>query len=206
MKSFTCALTLLAAVLAVLVLPATAQAVEISFFRGKTADVEFYSTDPTGCMVTSVVVTAMENRYFSPPAPLETNASADVNIGLYNICTSELTFCGDGSFDLPDGAFKLTGLLASATLNLTGVIHDGCFGTNRPFTLALTWTGEGEVFRGRSHSSTHSPGHHVSYRQSGQSRDATVAGRITLDGTPLPLDTHSGALSKASNGTITRSP
>lgn len=205
MKTFTCALTLLAAVLAVLVLPSAAQAVEVSFFRGKTAVVEFYSTDPTGCFVTSVTVFASENRYFNPPAPQEANASADFTIHLFNSCTGEQMACGAGSFDLPDGAFNVTGPLTSATLNGAGEVHDICTGTDRPITVALTWTGEGELAWGRSHSSTHSPGHHVLYRQSGQQRDATVAGTMTLDGTPLSLGTGIGYLTKTNNGTITRS-
>lgn len=205
MKRSTCALTLLAAVLAVLVLHSTAQAAEISFFRGKTAVVEFYSTDQTGCLVTSVTVYASENRYFSPQAPLENNAWADVTIHLFNSCTWEQTACGAGSFDLPDGAFNVAGPLASATLSATGEVHDGCTGTDRPITLALTWTGEGEIAAGRSHSSMHSSGYHVSYRQSGQQRDATVAGGMTLDGMPLSLGNGMGYLSKANNGTITRS-
>jgi hypothetical protein len=205
MKRFTCALTLLAAVLALLVLPSTAQAAEISFFRGKTAVVEFYSTDPTGCLVTSVTVFAYENRYFSPPAPHDNNAGADVTIHLFNTCTWEQMACGAGSFDLPDGAFNFNGFLASATLNATGKVHDFCTGTDRPITVALTWTGEGEIVSGRSHSSTHSPGYHVSYRQSGQQRDATVAGSMTLEGTPLSLGTGLGYFTKTNNGTITRS-
>ena len=203
MKRFTCVLTLL--VLAVLVLPATAQAAEISFFRGKTASVEFYATDPTGCFVTSVTVFASDNRYFSPPAPLETEAWADVTIHLFNSCTWEQLTCGAGSFALPAGAFNVAGLLTSATLNATGEVHDGCTGTDRPITVALTWTGEGDLSRGRSRSSSHSPGNHVWYRQSGQQRDATITGSMTLDGTPLSLDNGNGYLTKTNNGTITRS-
>ena len=134
MKRFTCVLTLL--VLAVLVLPATAQAAEISFFRGKTASVEFYATDPTGCFVTSITVFASDNRYFSPPAPLETEAWADVTIHLFNSCTWEQMTCGAGSFALPAGAFNVASLLTSATLNATGEIHDSCTGTDRPITVA----------------------------------------------------------------------
>lgn len=203
MKRFTCALILLA--LAVLVLPVTAQAVEISFFRGKTATVEFYATDPAGCFVTSITVFAAENRYFSPPAPSDNEASADVTIHLFNGCTGEQLTCGAGSFALPDGAFNVAGNLASATLNATGEIHDSCTGTDRQITIALTWTGVGDLSSGRSHSSVHSSGYHALYRQSGQQRDATVDGSMTLDGAPLLLDNGNGYLTRTSNGTILRS-
>jgi hypothetical protein len=83
--------------------------------------------------------------------------------------------------------------------------HDGCTGTDRPITLALTWTGEGDLAWGRSHSSNHSPGYHVTYRLRGQEREATAVGSLTLDGTPLSLGTGIGYLSKVTNGTITRS-
>ena len=205
MKRFTCALTLLAAVLTVLVLPSAAQAAEVSFFRGKTAIVEFYSTDPTGCFVTSVTVFASEDRSFSPQALQEANASADFTIHLFNSCTGEQMACGVGSFDLPDGALNVAGPLTSATLNAAGEVHDICTGADRPVTVALTWTGEGELASVRSHYSTHSPGQHAVYRQNGQQRDATAAGSMTLDGTPLSLGTGIGYLSKTNNGTITRS-
>lgn len=204
MKRFTCALTLLAAVLAVLVLPAAAQAAEISFFRGKTAVVEFYETGPDGCSVTSITVFANESRSFNPPAPQEAEAWADITIHLFNSCTGEQRVCGTGSFVLPDGAFNVAGHLASATLNLAGEVYDICDGTNRPVTVALTWTGEGEIAAGRSHSSMHAPGYHVLYRQSGQYRDATAGGSMTVDGTPLSLDNGLGYLSRTANGTVTR--
>jgi hypothetical protein len=203
MKRFTCALIVLA--LAVLVLPVAAQAVEISFFRGKTASVEFYATDPAGCFVTSITVFASDNRYSSPPAPSDTEAWADVTIHLFNGCTGEQSACGAGSFALPDGAFNVAGNLASATLNAAGEIHDFCTGTDRPITLALTWTGVGDLGAGRSHYSMHSSGYHAVYRQSGQQREATIDGGMTLDGTPLLLDNGSGYLTKTSNGTIFRS-
>jgi hypothetical protein len=205
MKRFTCALMSLCPLLAVLVLPSTAQAaVEVSSFRGKTAAVEFYSTDPSGCMVTDVTVFANEDRSFSPPDPREHLTSADVTVHLFNICTLEEKACGEGSLDLPAGAFHFTPLLTSATVTAGGDLHDSCTGITRSVTLAVTWTGEGELAWSRSHSITHSPGQQVWYRQSGQLRDATAVGSMTLDGAPLSLGTGIGYLTKASNGTITR--
>lgn len=204
MKRFTCALTLLAAVLTVLVLPSKAQGAETISFRGTTAVVEFYSTDPTGCIITSVTAFANESRGAITPAPQETNAWVDVTIYLFNICTWEQMACGAGSLDLADGAFNLAGHLASATLSATGEVYDSCTGTDRPVTVALTWTGEGDIVSGRSHFSTHAPSYHVSYRQRGQYRDATAVGSMTLDGLPLSLGTGLGYLTKTSSGTITR--
>lgn len=204
MKKYTCALTLLAGVLAVPFLPSPAQAAEVSFFRGKTAVVEFYSTDPTGCLVTSVTVYGSENRYFTPPAPLETQAVADVTIHLFNTCTGEQLACGAGSLEIPAGGFSVNPLLTTGRVNAAGDVHDSCTGTERPVTVALTWTGEGEIVFGRSTYSSHSGGEHVWYRQTGRQRDATVTGGMTLDGTPLSLGTGLGYLSLATNGTVTR--
>ena len=62
-------------------------------------------------------------------------------------------------------------------------------------------TGSGELAWGRTFSSMHFSGQQVWYRQTGQLRDATVVGSMTLDGAPLSLGTGVGFLSKATNGT-----
>jgi hypothetical protein len=202
MKRFTCVLTLLAAVLAVLVLPSTALAADVYHFRGKTAAMEFYSLDPTGCITTSVTVFATESRYQNPPGSPTSGSVGDVSIYQWNSCTYEDLICATGTFALPDGAFNMAGNLASASLNATGEAYDYCSGTTRPITVAVTWTGDGEVIRGNSHSSYHYPGSHVSYRSSGQTSDATGGGSLTLGGAPLPLENGFGYLSNATTGTI----
>jgi hypothetical protein len=202
MKRFTCALTLLA--LAVLVPPSAVQAAEVSFFRGKTASVEFYSTDPAGCLVTSVTAFANESGSFSPPAPQEADAWADVSVYVFDRCTGEQKVCGMATFDLPDGAFNVAGLLASATLTVAGGFHDFCAGAERSINVVLTWNGEGDLSSFRANSSLSSPGYHVSYRQKGQEREATVTGSVTVDGIPLSLDNGNAYLAKTSNGTVTR--
>jgi hypothetical protein len=202
MKRFTCALILLG--LAVLVLPSAVQAAEVSFFRGKTASVEFYSIDPDGCLVSSVTTFVNESRNSSPAGAQESEAWADATVHRFNRCTGEQIICGMASFEVPDGAFKVANPLASATLNVEGAFYDFCGGTDRSITVALTWSGEGDLSSGRSHSSFRSPGYHVSYRQSGQEREATVTGSMIVDGVPLSLDNGDGYLANTRNGTITR--
>ena len=202
MKKTTCFLTLLAAVLAVLVLPSTARAADVYHFRGKTAVAEFYSLDPTGCITTSVTVFATESRYQNPPGSPTSGAAAEVTSYQLNSCTWESLVCGSASFPLPAGAFDIAGNLASASLNATADVYDFCGDTTQPVTLAITWTGEGEVSRGNSRSSYHSPGVHVSYRSSGQNRDAGASGSLTFGGTPLPLENGSGYLANSTSGTV----
>jgi hypothetical protein len=204
MKRSTCILPLLAAVLAVLVLPSTAFAADVYHFRGKTASMEFYSVDPTGCITTSVTVFGTESRYQNPPGGSTNYAVGDVSIYQFNSCTWEDLICASGSFALPNGAFDIAGNLASASLSATADAYDYCNDTYQPITVAVTWTGVGEIGRGNTRSTYHYPGYHASYRQNGQSRDATGSGSLTVGSTSLPLENGLGYLSNVASGTVTR--
>lgn len=203
MKRSTCALRLLAAVLAVLVLPSMAlAATDVYHFRGKTAVMEFFETDPTGCIYTSVTVFATESRYHSAPGSPTSSAWADVSIYQWNSCTYEDLICAYGSSALPSGAFTMANNLSSATVNATVETYDYCSGISQPASFAVTWTGDGQIVRGKSNSSYHYPGYHTSYRSNGSSSDATGSGSMTVGGTTVPLENGLGYLSSASNGSI----
>jgi hypothetical protein len=202
MKRNPCALTLLAALLAVLVLPSTARAAEVSHFRGKTAYADFYSVDATGCIFTSVSVFATESRFQNPPGGPTSSAWADVSIYQWNECTYEQGICGYASFPLPDGAFNMSGNLASASLNATAETYDYCSGTSQPVGVALAWTGDGQIFRGNSVTSYHYPSYRASYRSNGQSCNATVSGSVSFGSTTVQLANGYASLSSVNSGSI----
>jgi hypothetical protein len=202
MKRNTCALTLLAAVLAVLVVPSTARAADVSHFRGKAAWMDFYSFDPSGCIITSVSVFATESRFQDPPGSPTSNAWADVSISEWNTCTYEDLVCAYTSFQLPAGAFTMAGGLNSASLNATTEAYDYCTGASLPISLAVNWTGDGQVIRGNSHTSYHYPGFQVSYRSNGQSCGATGSGSVTYGSTTVALTDGFGSLSNSNSGSI----
>jgi hypothetical protein len=202
MKRYTCVLTLIAAALAALVLPSTALAVENYHFRGKTAWGNSYSIDATGCISTSVYFFATEDRFQDPPGPPADSAAASIGIFQWNECTYETLTCLYASVALPNDAFSLANNLASATLNTTLQAYNCSTGDTQPVSVAITWTGEGDVFRGNSHSSYHYPGYRVSYRSNGQSRSATPSGSVTFGGTTLALENGFGYLSIANSGEV----
>jgi hypothetical protein len=204
MKRNTCALTLLAAVLAVPVLPATARA-EISHFRGETASLNSYSYDATGCISTSVYVFATESREHSQPGSSTSGASASFSLYQYNECTGVELACVSGAVALPNGAFDVSGNLASATLNTTIEAYDYCNDTTSPVDIALTWTGDGQVFQGRVHQTFHYPDYRQTFRSQGKSSNATVSGSVTFEGTSVPLENGYAYLSNVNSGTIFKS-
>jgi hypothetical protein len=204
MKRYTCVLTLLAVVLASLALPITARAAESYRFRGKTAYASSYASDPTTCISTSLYVFATEDRFQDSPGAPTDSAVAYASAFQWNDCTLQTVACVYGSVLLPDGAFNMTGHLASATLTVTIPGFDCLSGNPRSLSVALHWSGEGDVFHGNSHSSYHYPGFLVSYRSIGQTREALPSGSVTFEGTTLSFENGVtyGELDIAANGSI----
>jgi hypothetical protein len=202
MKRSTCALPLLAAVVAVLVLPSIALAADVYHFRGKTASAEFFSVDPTGCISTSVTVYANESRSLNQQGPSVSSAWADVSIYQFDSCTWTDLICAYGSAALPAGSLNVANNLASGSLQATLETYDYCNGTSQPATFAVNWTGVGEAVRGRQSYSYHYPGYHTSYHQNGLSSNATATGSLTFGGTAVPLENGNGYLSSASSGSV----
>lgn len=202
MKRYPCALVLLATAVMALTLPSTALAADVYHFRGKTAWAELYSFDPAGCISTSVWLFVAENRYQAAPGAPTNSAWVDLSIYQWNYCTYEFS-CSYGSAALPDGAFRATGNLASATLNTTINVEDCFTGPARAVPVALTWTGEGEVTQTHSNTSYHFPGYRYRNRSNGQSRNAQVSGSVTVDGVNLAADASAyGYLTANSGGTV----
>jgi hypothetical protein len=205
MKRYTCVFALLAAVLTTLALPSTVLA-ETSHFRGKTANGDFYSFDPASCISTSVYTFATESRsQVSPGGGSTDGTSASISIYQYNDCTYEEVTCLYGAISPSSSEFNMAGNLASATLNATFEAYNCLTGATQPVSVAITWTGEGDVSRGNYHSSYSFGGYRSSYRSSGQFRYATLSGSVTFGGTTLNLenDYYSyGSLSVSSGGTV----
>jgi len=204
MKRYTCVLTLLAIVLTSLALPAIAGAAESYRFRGKTAYANLDTIDPTGCIVSSLNVFASEERFQDAPGAPTASAAAYVSIFQWNNCTFQTVTCTYGSVPLPDGAFDMKGNIASATLTTTIAGYDCFSGDPRSVSIAVHWSGEGDVFHANSHSSYHSPGYLISFRSNGQRRDALPSGSVTFDGTTLSFENGNtyGSLDVVANGSI----
>jgi hypothetical protein len=99
----------------------------------------------------------------------------------------------------------MAGNLSSATLNTTFEAFSCLSGSAQPVSVALTWTGEGDISRGTTHTSYSYGSYRYSYRSNGQSRYAPISGTVTFGGTTLNLESSFygyGFLSIANSGTI----
>lgn len=206
MKRYTCALTALAASLA-LALPSAAA--EIAHFGGETATAEIYDFDEASCISTSVYVFVTDSWYKNPPAPAESGLYGSVGLSRVNECTFQTLACAYGNFELPGGSFDVNGNLASATLNLTVDGFDCQNGGSQPIAVNITWTGDGEVFNGRSSTTYSYPGYSASYRTRGKNRYATLSGSVTAGAITVNAGSTSagytfGQLTDAQSGTRLR--
>jgi hypothetical protein len=202
MRKSTCVYGLLAAVLASIVLPSSALA-EAFHFRGDTAYGNFYGYDPTGCIATNFYVFATESRSHSSGGAATSGAWANIGIYQYNECTYETLACLYGSMPISSGDFSMAGNLSAATLNATFEALDCSSGEPQPVSVAITWTGVGDVVRGMSSSSYSLPGYHSSSHYSGQSRYAELSGSLTFGDTTVDVADNlygSGTLSVTSSG------
>lgn len=201
MKRSTCALMLFAAAV-LLALPSAALGAETYHFRGKTASASFYDFDPVSCTSTSVWVNVYENRYKAGPGPATGSSWFDVSIYSWNSCTYQ-EVCAYGGAPLADDALQFGGNLASATLNTTVQLSDCFTGEPENASVALTWTGDGDLVSTKSHSSYHYPGYRYMSQSQGQYRYSVVSGSVTVDGVNVIEGASSyGSLSSSNGGTV----
>lgn len=158
-------------------LPTTARAGDIFHLRGETAQAFFTRTE--GCIVTSVFLAATQGRFQSPPGPGNSQSNAFAGISQYNTCTTTPVMSAFGSRPLPTGAFEVTGRLESATLNTVIRMQNFPSGTTLDLSVALTWTGSGELSHGTNHSHLNSPGLNINNHSSGFSRPAVASGTVS---------------------------
>jgi hypothetical protein len=202
MKRCTWSLTLLVTVLATFLLPSSAIAVK-SRIWGNMASGDYSVTDPAGCITTSGFVSAIEHMSQDRPGSRTENSEAVVGIFQWNTCTSELLTCTYGSAPIPDDAFSMHGHLASATLNILVEAFDCRSGDTRIVSVEVNWNGEGDVSRQNVTSNLRYPGYYIVSRASSVSRDASLSGSLTFEGSTIALDGIAyGSLNVVSTGTL----
>lgn len=169
-------------------------------FKGQNAYANFYQYDE--CSSTSVSVSAFTSRSKVGPGAPAAQMGADLSYDSYNYCTGTYSY-GYGSS--PNANFTIDNQLDSATLNGTFTVYDYASDTTKTASVALTWTGVGDTFRGSSHSRYQGPGYTSNYRSVGSSRDAQVSGSVTVDGINLIANLSGyGSLNSSNSGTLER--
>jgi len=110
-------------------------------FMGLTADAPFDNTDPTGCIDTSVFISAingstkMNNVSGSP----QESSVAFVGISQFNFCTGADLFEAFANPVLAPGAFQIDKELNAATLNTSTDVMDFISGTTFTVQISITW-------------------------------------------------------------------
>ncbi|HEX7480929.1 MAG TPA: hypothetical protein VF331_24215 [Polyangiales bacterium] len=110
---------------------------------------------------------------------------------------SSCTYSSDGG-----GGMGGTGGKGGGTDGGIGGGSYTCSQYNAPLTIAAYWTGTGDTTRDRSTQSYSTPHARYRSRSSGQSRDATMSGSISVDNSNIDLSGAYGSLSIVSSGSF----
>jgi hypothetical protein len=153
----------------------SASATTVAVVNGNGAFVAFSQVSDDGCVVTSGQLVLLHN-----------NAGEDRPEGVLAVAT-QVDTCDPDDFG---NGFGGVAALPSTTSGLTSahtagtVVLDGFNGGQLTIDLDLTWTGTGSV----SHSTSRFRGENTFDFQASESRAATLAGWLDIDGAPADLD------------------
>lgn len=171
------------------VVPLTASAGPDTNIRRDAAGAFFSSTDPTGCIVTTIDVSATHERIKPAGGAWETRVAAEMFVTQNNTCDGIELLRASEQGD-QDVSFNLSGL-SDGDLDGAVTIFDFVSGTSAVATLHLHWRGVGEV----TETEEHSEGSH----QVVSTRSALATGTIVIGGTNLtPESAQSAALQRIS--------
>ena len=171
------------------VMPLTAGAGSDTSIRREAAGAFFSSTDPTGCIVTTIDVSATHERNKPAGGAWETRIAAEMFVTQKNTCdgTELLRASERGDQDV---SFTLNGL-SGGGLDGTVTIYDSVGGATTIAALHLQWRGVGEVTETEEHSG--------SSDQVVSTRGAIATGTIVVGGTNLtPESAQNAALERIS--------
>jgi hypothetical protein len=148
-------------------------------FQGQTANAFFSSTDPGGCVVTSVFVFANDGRTKTGPGGPLAESFALVAVSQFNQCTDTQLLSAEGSAALAADDFQMDSRLTAATLDSRIELFDFVSGTSFPVDISLTWTGSGDTSTEKSHNLINAPGLKINSFGSGLRRGGTATGTVT---------------------------
>lgn len=155
-------------------------------FKGLTADAEFDTFDPSGCVETLVSLQAVNGRIKVIGGP-QVSSSLFVFIFQADNCTGTELFFGDAFATLQQGVFQIDSSLKSATLNTTTDVFDFVSNTSLPVGISLTWTGSSQLAGFEDNSNFRDPTFNFKFnsRFSGTFRRGTASGSVTLSAANL---------------------
>ena len=179
----------------------TAVAETVSYqFRSNGADVSgtVYSDD--GCGYTGYYIWGSSEVNHAKGGAPTYNSWGWAYVYRYNWCTYQWS-SGEGTLS----SISVSGLQsASAAASFDLNEWDYSTGTlvAHPVTLSVSWTGNGEVYRGNSHSHYGFANGMTNTRWNGSQRSAAVSASLTIDGSAVALSEGYGNLNQANNGSV----
>jgi len=192
----------LALALALAAGPSHALVHDSSHFKGLSAFALWETTDATGCIVTDALAAPVENRLKG--AGGSGGPAVTVGFFVYDQCRFLELVAAEAFVDLGAGEFRANDSLTSATLDTTVQLFDSVSSTTMPVTLALSWSGVGDVFRDNARQSLRFGGSSYVSRESGSSREAAASGTFLVGTTNYAAGAVDFAiLSSSSDGIVT---
>ena len=208
MKTTIRLVALIAFILAAFSQPAVARAgggARNGHFKDLGADAYFVSTDPSGCIVTEVLVFATQHYFQSPPGKGMREPFVSLGIFQNNVCTGTQLFLASGgtttNIDLQVDRKKLSWATVSAVVP----VYEDVSQRFMDLYVDLAWTAVGPRRNQNWHDHFKFPGCHIMFRSSGIFRSAEVSGSVSDGITNFAPDTASFAniLSTRSGTVIT---
>ena len=180
MKSILNLLTVFALVLVMFSRPTGVSATDISHFRGRSVDANFFSTDSSGCISTGVNLFAGDLVSDTPPN--QASPRIVIVISQYDRCTNTQLLAASTNAPLSKKDLQIAGTLNSATLQTTVSVFDEVSNTSFNVTVDLTWTGTSSVEHQTTHFNDRFEDCHFVIRSNSAFRFAEASGTVT-DGT-----------------------
>ena len=169
-------------------------------YSGDTAYGMSWSTTD-GCIYSNVSVMASTQTVKSSTGGTSTGQYATLSIDRYDNCTWSWLGSLSGSAAIDKNSFQMDKQLNNAHLQINIPVSDWNTGVASNFTVDLTWTGSGELLKGKTRNQYQSPTCKYTYTSSGSSRNATISGSIS-DGSTEYLNsaTATGSLQSVKQG------
>lgn len=150
----------------------------INRYSGETANLYGWSTTD-GCIYTNVSVMASTQTVKSRTGGTSTGQYATLYIDSYDNCTWTWLSSLSGYTPIDGNSFQLDKQLNNAHLQTVIPVYDWNADATTNIAVDVTWTGSGDLTKGKFSYQYQSPGCKVKYSSSGSSRNATVSGTIS---------------------------
>ncbi len=147
--------------------------------QGRSAVATFESVDASGCILTSVFVSAAQGSWFDPSTGRTTTQGVQIVISQYDLCSGHLVRCLASDWPSAVADVQIDPELHSASVFGTVSMYDTYTWDVVNVDVALTWSGTGRSAQDACAVEDEAPGYHVTSQASGWLREATASGTIS---------------------------